>query len=84
MHDDKYLKLYGLSREQGRTLSALFQAASAGRPTPGWVTSVANRPALAALMCAGLVSDQLRLTLPGLAVAASLPKCKHRRWLAAA
>ena len=84
MHKDKYLKLYGLSRRHGATLRALFQAGSESSPLPPWVRSPVNRAVLAGLMRAGLVSDQVRLTLAGLAVAASLPALKRRGWLEAA
>jgi hypothetical protein len=83
MHDDKHLKLYGLSRRQAATLAALFQAVSAGELPPRWVSAAANRPALTALARAGLVS-QARLTLSGLAVAVSLPTLRRCRWPEAA
>lgn len=78
MHDDKYLKLYGLSRRHGETLGALFQSASESASPPRWVFSPANRAALASLVRAGLVSEKARLTLAGLAVAASLPLARCR------
>lgn len=84
MHDDKHLKLYGLTRRQGATLAALFEAGSAGKPAPAWLYAPANRTALVGLVQAALVSDQGRLTLAGLAVAASLPTLERCRWLEAA
>lgn len=84
MHDDKCLKLYGLSRKQAEALAALFQAASAGKSPPRWVFAPARRAALVTLVRAGLVSDKARLTLSGLAVAASLPALNRSRWLEAA
>lgn len=84
MHDHKYLKLYGLSRRQGATLAALFEAASSSQKPPRWVFAADNQSALHALSRAGLVSDEARLTLPGLAVAVSLPTLERSRWHEAA
>jgi len=84
MHDDKYLKSYGLSRDQGEVLRALFQAGCASTEPPSWLRSPARRTACAALVRAGLLSEPGRLTLAGLAVAASLPALGRCRWRDAA
>lgn len=84
MQYDKYLKLYGLSRRQAATLRALFQAASAGKPSPRWVFAPANQAAFAALIGAGLLTERARLTFAGLAVTASLPARERRPRLKAA
>lgn len=84
MHDDKYSKLYGLSQEQGEVLRALFQAGCASTEPPAWVHCAATQPVRAALVRAGLLSDVGRLTLAGLAVAASLPALVRCRWRDAA
>jgi len=84
MHDDKYLKLYGLSPEQAAILRALFQAGCASTQPPTWVGSPRKQSARAALVRAGLLSEPGRLTLAGLAVAASLPALERCRWRTAA
>ena len=84
MHDDKYSKLYGLSQAQAEILRALFQAGCTSTEPPAWVRSPARQPARAALVRAGLLSEPARLTLAGLAVAASLPALERCRWRDAA
>ena len=84
MHDDNYSKLYGLSQAQGEVLRALFQAGCASTKPPAWLCSSASQSVQVALVRAGLLSEPGRLTLAGLAVAASLPALERRRWCDAA
>lgn len=75
-----------LSQNEARTLRAIFESGLASCNLPGWVVAAVNAPTLARLYRLGLVGEQGRLTMSGLALAASLPRAKARvrRWPLAA
>lgn len=86
MQHDNYLNIRGLSHDHAQTLRALFDAGLTSCGVPAWVHAAANKPVVQHLQRLGLVGDQGRLTLNGLALAVSLPrpKVKGRRWPLAA
>lgn len=86
MQTDNYLNIQRLSSQHARTLRALFDAGLASSRVAAWVYATANAPVLQHLQHLGLVSEQGRLTLSGLALAVNLPRTKMgaRRWPLAA
>jgi hypothetical protein len=77
MNSDKTMKTFGLTFDQARVLRLLFDAALDSRPAPRWLHEAENQSVVARLTELNLLSDNGRLTMVGLAVAANLPKARH-------
>ena len=77
-------KLLGLSDSEQHLLRGLYEACLADRPMPASLRAPEHADSWGQLVSAGLISEDLRLTLQGLVIAVNLPKRCHRSLCVAA